>query len=79
MLHGTIRKDDFERNTALVCWNNVVTIRKNIAAMCAKNRPCEPSRVTSPLVTTTTSCKNVETLRRKSGLSYFKSLLVTRL
>ena len=33
MLHGTIRKDDFLRNTALVCWNNVVTIRNNVAAM----------------------------------------------
>ena len=33
MLHGTIRNDDFERNTALQCWNNVVTIRNNVATM----------------------------------------------
>ena len=33
MLHGTIRNDDFQRNTALQCWNNVVTIRKNGARM----------------------------------------------
>ena len=30
MLHaGTIRNDDFLRNTALQCWNNVATIRNN--------------------------------------------------
>ena len=33
MLHGTIGNDDFERNTALQCWNNVVTIRNNVATM----------------------------------------------
>ena len=26
MLHGTIRNDDFEHNTALQCLNNAVTI-----------------------------------------------------
>ena len=26
MLHGTIRNDDFKRNTALQCWSNVETI-----------------------------------------------------
>ena len=31
MLHGTIRNDDFSRNTALQCWNNVETNRNNIA------------------------------------------------
>ena len=31
MLHGTIRNDDFQRNTALECWNNVVTIWNNVA------------------------------------------------
>ena len=31
MLHGTIGNDDFSRNTALQCWNNVVTIRNNVA------------------------------------------------
>ena len=29
MLHGTICNDDFQRNTALQCWNNVTTIRNN--------------------------------------------------
>ena len=41
MLHETIDNDDFERNTALKCWNNIVTIRNNVATMllcCAKNR-----------------------------------------
>ena len=33
MLHGTIRNDDFHGITALQCWNNVVTIRKNVATM----------------------------------------------
>ena len=33
MLHGTIRNDDFKRNTALQCWSNVVTIRNNVATM----------------------------------------------
>ena len=43
MLYWTIR-----RNTALQCWNNVATIRNNIATMlqrrvaaCTKNRGCE--------------------------------------
>ena len=33
MLHGTIRNDDFQGNTTLQCWNNVVTIRNNVATM----------------------------------------------
>ena len=33
MLHWTIRNDDFWRNTALQCWNNVGTIRNNVAIM----------------------------------------------
>ena len=33
MLHGTIRNHDFQGNTALQCWNNVVTIRNNIATI----------------------------------------------
>ena len=38
-LHETIRYDDFWRNTALRSWNNVVTIRNNVATLCcAKNR-----------------------------------------
>ena len=50
MIHGTIRGDDFWRNTALQCCNNVVTIRNNVATLCcAKSRRCESSRVTSPL------------------------------
>ena len=32
-LHGTIRNDDFHGNTALQCWNNVVTIRNNVTTM----------------------------------------------
>ena len=51
MLYWAIR-----RNTALQCWNNVATIRNNIATMlqrrvtaCAKNRCCKSSRVTPPL------------------------------
>ena len=49
MLHGTIRNDDFYRNTALQCWNNVVTIQNNVAMLCcAKSRRCKSLRVTSP-------------------------------
>ena len=33
MLHGTIRKDDFWPNTTLQYWNNVATIRNNVATM----------------------------------------------
>ena len=32
-LDGTIRNDYFHENTALQCWNNVVTIRNNVATM----------------------------------------------
>ena len=51
MLHGTIGNYDFYCNTVLQCWNNVVTIRNNVATIlkrcmcCAKNR----RHVTSPL------------------------------
>ena len=34
MLHGTIGNDNFHGNTTLQCWNNVVTIRNNVAIMC---------------------------------------------
>ena len=34
MLHGTIRNDDFLRNTAQQWWNNVATIRNNVATCC---------------------------------------------
>ena len=33
ILHGTILNDDFSRNTEMQCWNNVVTIRNNVATM----------------------------------------------
>ena len=33
MLHETIRNDDFERNTTRQWWNNVATIRNNVATM----------------------------------------------
>ena len=33
MLHGTIRYDYFQCNTSLQCYNNVVTIRNNVATM----------------------------------------------
>ena len=33
MLNGTIGNDDFKRNTTLQCWNNVVTIRNNVATI----------------------------------------------
>ena len=33
MLHGTVRKDDIHGNTTLQCWNNVVTIRNNVATI----------------------------------------------
>ena len=33
MLHWTIRKDNFQRNTALKCWNAVVIIQNNVATM----------------------------------------------
>ena len=33
MLNGTIRNDDFLRNTAMQYWNNVTTIRNNVTTM----------------------------------------------
>ena len=33
ILHGTILNDDFSRNTEMQFWNNVVTIRNNVATM----------------------------------------------
>ena len=37
-LHGTIRNDDFKHNIALQYWNNVVTIRNNVATMMLQRR-----------------------------------------
>ena len=33
MLHETICNDDFQPCTAWQCWNNVATIRNNVATM----------------------------------------------
>ena len=33
MLHETIPNDDFWRNAALQYWNNIATIRNNVATM----------------------------------------------
>ena len=33
MLHETICNDDFQRNIAFQYWNNVATIRNNVATM----------------------------------------------
>ena len=33
MLHGAIRKNDFQRNTALQYWNNVAAVRNNVSTM----------------------------------------------
>ena len=33
ILHGTIRNDNFLRNTTLQYWNNVATIPNNVATM----------------------------------------------
>ena len=33
MLHGTIRNDDFLRDKALQCWNNVVIIRNYVTTI----------------------------------------------
>ena len=33
MLHEMICNDDFQRNTALQCWNNVATIQNNVATI----------------------------------------------
>ena len=47
MLHGAIRNDDFYRNTALHCWNNVVTIRNNVASILQR---CVALKVANRLV-----------------------------
>ena len=33
MLHETIRKDEFYRNTEVQCWTNVESVRNNVATM----------------------------------------------
>ena len=46
-----VTRDDSERrfleqHSVFHCWNNIVTIRNNVATLCcAKNRCCESSRV----------------------------------
>ena len=56
MLHETIRNDDFKRNTVLQHCCDIVSHGYNIAPTLqrcvsqAKNRRCESSRVTSPLL-----------------------------
>ena len=37
MLQETIWNDDFHRNTALQCLNNVISIRNNVATMLYSN------------------------------------------
>ena len=51
-----ICNDDFYRNTELQCWNNVVTVRNNVATLwCAKSRRCISFCVTSHESTVDTS------------------------
>ena len=66
MLHGTIRSDDFERNTALQHCCDVVSNSCNIATQCcAESCRCESSRVTSPL---DSSSRRLEVMgARKNG------------
>ena len=45
MLHGTIRNEEFLRNRALQCWNNVVTIRNNVATMFRMLQLCVPLKI----------------------------------
>ena len=41
------RRRCLRASIALQCWDNVVTIRNNVATLCCvKNGPCELSRVT---------------------------------
>ena len=51
MFHGTIRIDNFQRNTLSQCCNHSKQYRNNVATLCcAKNRVCESrSRITSHL------------------------------
>ena len=51
MFHGTIRIDNFQRNTLSQCCNHSKQYRNNVATLCcAKNRFCESrSRITSHL------------------------------
>ena len=67
MLEGTIRNDDFERNTALQHCFKWLQHCSNIATLCcrAKNRCCESSRVSSPLRRSrAVTAKNVQKKRR---------------
>ena len=41
-MRGAIRNDDFYRNTALQCWNNVGTIQDNVAPMLQR---CVPLKI----------------------------------
>ena len=57
-IQGTIGNDDFLRNTAFAMFKQCcyhLNQCRNIATLCcAKNRRCESSRVTSPLMSKTT-------------------------
>ena len=55
MLHGTIRNDEFLAQNIVVmlaqCCNFSKQCRNNVATLCcAKNRHCEGSHITSPVV-----------------------------
>ena len=50
MFYGTIRDDDFQRNTASQCCNHSKQYRNNVATPCYAKNLCESrSRITSPL------------------------------
>ena len=69
MLHGTIRNDDFQRNKALQCWNNVVTIRNNVATMLQRCVALKSSRVTSPLENQNCITANTKNYVVKGGVT----------
>ena len=61
MLHGTIRNDDFWHNTALQCWNNVVTdvkYMKFTAMIILHSQRCNYSKQCRNNVTTLCCAKN---------------------
>ena len=65
LLHGTIRNDDFLRNTASQYWNNVVSIQNNVATLCCAKKTshiCDTRRFATTIFSTIQRCNIVSTL-----------------
>ena len=80
--YGDVRREDsqgrFLAQHSIAMLNNVVTIRNDVATdnvgtlCCAKNRCCEPSRVTSPLSNKSVSFFFFNLIDAKTSFGFLK-------